>query len=135
ALAMVETTLQAMRRGALHDQKDGGFRRYVEDAEWRRPHFEKMLYDQALLALCYLEAFQATRRADYAQTAREIFAYVLRDLHAPAGTFYAAVDADAGGDSRRDEKIVADWNGLMIAALAAGAATLDDASYADAAKR
>ena len=131
ALAMVETTLQAMRRGALHDQAGGGFRRYVEDAAWRRPHFEKMLYDQALLALCYLEAFQATRRTDYARTAREIFAYVLRELRSPAGTFYAAIDADAG----RDEKIVADWNGLMIAALAAGAATLDDASYAAAAKR
>jgi uncharacterized protein len=175
ALTMVETTLQAMRRGALHDEKGGGFRRYVEDAEWRRPHYEKMLYDQALLALCYLEAFQATRRDDYAKTAREIFAYVLRDLRSPNGMFYAAIDADAtleaplpaargeggakrrvrGEDSRmapltpasrtlspqagrghsRDEKIVADWNGLMIAALAAGATTLDDASYAAAAKR
>jgi len=131
ALEMVETTLQSMRRSALFDGKKLGFRRYTEDAEWRKPHYEKMLYDQALLALCYLEAFQATGKKEYADTAREIFTYVLRDERAPNGMFFAAEDADAG----RDEKLVADWNGLMIAALASGAAVLDDPSYAAAAKR
>ncbi len=138
ALTMVETTLDAMQRGALHDRAGLGFRRYVEDAEWRTPHYEKMLYDQALLALCYLEAFQATGRPEYAATAREIFTYALRSLRSPAGMFYAAEDGDAAkasGRSNRDEKIVADWNGLMIAALASGAAILDDAAYATAARR
>lgn len=131
ALAMVETTLQAMRRGALFDGKKLGFRRYAEDAEWRKPHLEKMLYDQALLALCYVEAFQATGKAEYARTAREVFTFVLRDERAPNGLFFAAEDADRG----RDEKLVADWNGLMIAALAAGASALDEPSYGAAAQR
>ncbi len=131
ALAMVEATLQSIRRSALFDAKRLGFRRYAEDGEWRKPHLEKMLYDQALLALCYLEAFQATGKAEYARTAREIFTFVLRDERAPNGLFFAAEDADGG----RDEKLVADWNGLMIAALAAGAVTLDDPAYATAARR
>ncbi|MGA8807306.1 MAG: DUF255 domain-containing protein, partial [Thermoanaerobaculia bacterium] len=133
ALEMVETTLQKMRAGAIWDANRGGFHRYAVDAEWKQPHFEKMLCDQALLSMAYLEAFQATHKPEYAATARAIFAYVLRDLRAPNGTFYAATDAD--DRTARDEKILTDWNGLMIAALAQGAAVLDDESYALAACR
>src|SRR4051794_10326609 len=130
---MVETTLQKMRSGAIWDAKRGGFHRYAVDAEWNQPHYEKMLCDQALLAMAYLEAFQATHKPEYATTARAIFTYVLRDLRAPNGTFYSASDSD--NRTARDEKILTDWNGLMIAALSEGAAVLDDASYALAARR
>ncbi len=133
ALEMVETTLQKMRAGAIWDANRGGFHRYAVDAEWKQPHFEKMLCDQALLSMAYLEAFQATHKPEYAATARAIFAYVLRDLRAPNGTFYSANDSD--DRTARDEKILTDWNGLMIAALAQGAAVLDDPSYALAARR
>jgi uncharacterized protein YyaL (SSP411 family) len=133
ALEMVETTLRNMRAGAIWDAKRGGFHRYAVDAEWKQPHYEKMLCDQALIAMAYLEAFQATHKPEYAATARAIFAYVLRDLRAPNGAFYAANDSDER--TARDEKILTDWNGLMIAALSQGAAVLDDASYALAARR
>ena len=133
ALEMVETTLQKMRAGAIWDTKRGGFHRYAVDAEWKQPHFEKMLCDQALLAMAYLEAFQATHKPEYAATAKAIFTYVLRDLRAPNGAFYAANDSDER--TARDEKILTDWNGLMIAALSQGAAVLDDATYATAARR
>jgi len=133
ALAMVETTLQKMRAGPIWDAKRGGFHRYAVDAEWKQPHYEKMLCDQAMIAMAYLEAFQATHKPEYAATARAIFTYVLRDLRAPNGTFYAANDSD--NRTARDEKILTDWNGLMIAALGQGAAVLDDASYALAARR
>ena len=133
ALEMAETTLRKMRAGAIWDAKRGGFHRYAVDAAWNEPHFEKMLCDQAMLAMAYLEAFQATHKPEYAATARAIFTYVLRDLRAPNGTFYAANDSDER--TARDEKILTDWNGLMIAALSQGAAVLDDATYATAARR
>ena len=97
ALEMVCQTLAAMRAGGIFDQLGLGFHRYSVDQRWLVPHFEKMLYDQALLALAYLEAHQATGRADFADTARDIFAYVLRDLASPQGGFYAAEDADSQG--------------------------------------
>jgi uncharacterized protein YyaL (SSP411 family) len=133
ALDMVETTLQKMRAGAIWDAKRGGFHRYAVDAEWKQPHYEKMLCDQAMLAMAYLEAFQATHKPEYAATARAIFTYVLRDLRAPNGTFYSANDSD--NRTARDEKILTDWNGLMIAALSQAAAVLDDPTYAAAARR
>ncbi|HEX6640166.1 MAG TPA: DUF255 domain-containing protein, partial [Thermoanaerobaculia bacterium] len=145
ALEMVETTLRAMRKSALWDARGLGFHRYAGKADWSEPHYEKMLYDQALLALAYLEAHQATRKSEYAQTARDIFTYVLRDLRASNGAFFAAQDADERyyttadrtklAPPARDEKILSDWNGLMIAALAYGAVVLDEPKYADAAKR
>jgi len=98
ALTMVEQTLQAMRRGGIYDQVGFGFHRYSTDEHWLVPHFEKMLYDQALLALAYLETYQATKTNEYAQTAREIFSYVLRDLASPEGVFYSAEDADSEGE-------------------------------------
>jgi uncharacterized protein YyaL (SSP411 family) len=225
ALAMVEQMLQAMRRGGVYDQVGFGFHRYSTDDRWLVPHFEKMLYDQALLAMAYLEAFQATGKQEYASTAREIFTYVLRDMTSPEGGFYSAEDADSEGvegkfyvwtehelrgvlsppeadfavsvfnvqpdgnfldeashaktgsnilhltsgradvagyrgisteefvkalsDVRekllasreqrvrplRDDKVLTDWNGLMIAALAKGARVLDEPAYGQAASR
>jgi uncharacterized protein YyaL (SSP411 family) len=224
ALWMVEKTLQAMRRGGMYDHVGFGFHRYSTDALWLVPHFEKMLYDQALLAMAYTEAYQATGKEEYAQTAREIFTYVLRDMKSSAGVFYSAEDADSEGEEgkfylwteeeirqalsgkeadlitavfhvekegnfneeatrkrrgrnilyvrenlaeiaanlkiserdlrkrledargklftarekrvrpHKDDKILTDWNGLMIAALAKGARALDEPHYAEAAE-
>ena len=95
ALAMVTHTLLAMAAGGMHDQLGGGFHRYSVDDHWFVPHFEKMLYDQAQLALAYLEAFQSTADDRLAAAARDIFGYVLRDLISPEGGFYSAEDADS----------------------------------------
>ena len=225
ALDMVEKTLQGMRRGGIYDHVGFGFHRYSTDCEWLLPHFEKMLYDQALLAMAYIEAYQATGTEDYGKTAREIFTYVLRDMTGPEGGFFSAEDADSEGeegkfylwtqeqvreavgdedadfinrafniqkdgnfageangkksganilhlrkpldeiasdlnlsrqdfDTRlktarqklfnyrakrvhplKDDKILTDWNGLMIAALAKGAQAFDEPEYADVASR
>ena len=217
ALDMVETTLNAIRQGGIFDQIGFGFHRYSTDKKWLVPHFEKMLYDQAMLALVYLETYQATGKDFYAQTAREIFTYVLRDMTAPEGGFYSAEDADSEGEEGKfylwteaelksvlrtedgekfgrifnvqpqgnfkhetgsdqhntnilhltpdsgvdgvtaefiesarkklfdhreqrihpfkDDKILTDWNGLMIAALAQGAVVLNEPQYAQAAKK
>ena len=226
ALEMVERTLQAIRQGGIYDHVGFGVHRYATDRAWRLPHFEKMLYDQALLALACLEAYQVTGRPLYARTAREIFEYVLRDLTSPEGGFYSAEDAESEGEEgkfytwrydeleallepeelrlverafgvrpegnyaeeatgrltgrnvlaqmapwgdvarelglpdeaaalalwerarrklvearqrrprpARDTKVLTDWNGLMIAALAVGARALDEPRYAEAAAR
>jgi len=213
ALEMVEKSLSAMRRGGIYDQLGYGFHRYSTDARWRLPHFEKMLYDQAMLSMAFLEAFQATGKEIYSETAGEIFTYVLRDLKAPGGGFFCAEDADSEGEEGRfyqwteseirgtlgpaeaalvietfgvekdgnfldeatrvrtgrnifflakspgaatrttlegarerlfrarqqrvrpgrDDKILTDWNGLMIAAMAKGAQVLDRPDWAEAA--
>jgi uncharacterized protein YyaL (SSP411 family) len=98
ALAIVERTLQAMHRGGIFDQLGFGFHRYSTDRRWLVPHFEKMLYDQALLAMAYTEAFQFTGRDEYRQTVEEIVIYVNRDLRSPEGAFYTAEDADSEGE-------------------------------------
>jgi len=95
ALAMVEKTLDAMQKGGICDQLGGGFHRYSTDPKWRVPHFEKMLYDQALLLMAYTEAFQITRNETYRKTAEDIIVYVLRDLTSPEGAFLSAEDADS----------------------------------------
>ncbi len=95
ALTMAEKTLRAMRLGGIFDQVGFGFHRYSTDAEWLVPHFEKMLYDQALLALGYTEAFQVTGAGKFKVTAKEVLEYVLRDLASLEGGFYAAEDADS----------------------------------------
>ena len=97
ALEMAEATLQAMRLGGIYDQLGCGFHRYSTDQEWLVPHFEKMLHDQSLLALAYLEAYQATGKQIYSETAREILEYVQRELSSPEGGFYSAMDADSEG--------------------------------------
>ena len=101
ALDMVEKTLVMMRRGGVYDQIGFGFHRYSTDRIWLIPHFEKMLYDNALLALAYLEAYQVTQKRFYAQVAREIFMYLLRDMQAPDGGFASAEDEEyEGGEGR-----------------------------------
>ena len=225
ALKMVETTLHYMRLGGVFDHIGLGFHRYSTDKRWFLPHFEKMLYDQAMLSMAYLEAYQLTGNEKYAQVAREIFTYVLRDMTHKEGGFYSAEDADSEGEegvfyiwskeelieilgpedgtrmakifgfsdngnfrdeasgkstgnnipyfprskdelakksgmsldefdgfvemSRqqlfdvrekrihplKDDKILTDWNGLMIAALALGGQVLDEPDYITAAER
>jgi uncharacterized protein len=98
ALAMVEKTLRQMRLGGIFDQVGFGFHRYSTDAEWLVPHFEKMLYDQALLTLAYIEVYQATGASKFKLTTKETIDYTLRDLMSPEGAFYSAQDADTEGE-------------------------------------
>lgn len=223
-LEMVEKTLDGMRAGGIYDQIGFGFHRYSTDKKWLVPHFEKMLYDQALLTLAYTEAYQATGKLRYKETVQEILTYILRDMTSPEGGFYSAEDADSEGEegkfyvwdeselrkiigsdsdlfikafnvksdgnfvdsvtnempgtnilhlnkswseiakendvtekelrqiverSRKrlfevrekrihpykDDKILTDWNGLMIAAMAHASQALQDPQYAEAAKK
>ncbi len=98
ALTMVERTLEHLRFGGIFDQVGYGFHRYATDREWNKPHFEKMLYDQALLILAYVEGFQVTRNPLYRQTAEEIITYVLREMTSAEGGFFTAQDADSEGE-------------------------------------
>jgi hypothetical protein len=95
ALDMTVETLRAMANGGMHDQLGGGFHRYSVDERWFVPHFEKMLYDQAQLAIAYLEAFQITRDPFYSKIARSTLDYVIRDMTHTGGGFYSAEDADS----------------------------------------
>lgn len=98
ALHMVEKTLDGMRNGGIFDHIGYGFCRYSVDERWLVPHFEKMLYDQAMLTMAYTEAYQATGEARHGAVAAEILTYVLRDMTAPEGGFYTAEDADSEGE-------------------------------------
>jgi len=98
AMEMVEITLRQMRLGGIFDHVGFGFHRYATDRVWLLPHFEKMLYDQAMLSMAYTEAYLATGKAEYAQTVREILTYVSRDMTSPEGGFYSAEDADSDGE-------------------------------------
>ncbi len=97
ALEMVEKTLDGMRSGGMFDHLGFGFHRYSVDERWLVPHFEKMLYDQALLVMAYTEAFLTTGKEEYARVAREVLGYTLRDMTSPEGGFYSAEDADSEG--------------------------------------
>ncbi len=97
ALKMVEKTLTEMRKGGMYDQVGYGFHRYSTDANWLVPHFEKMLYDQAMLAIIYSEAYTVTGNQLFRKTAEEIVEYVIRDMTSPEGAFYSAEDADSEG--------------------------------------
>jgi uncharacterized protein YyaL (SSP411 family) len=128
ALDMVALTLREMARGGMNDQLGGGFHRYSVDDRWFVPHFEKMLYDQAQLAISYLEAFQITREPSFAAVARDIFEYVLRDMTHPGGGFYSAEDADSvidpGQPNLKGEGAFYIWKREELAALL-DPATLD----------
>lgn len=97
ALLMVENTLSQIRNGGIYDHIGHGVHRYSTDRQWLLPHFEKMLYDQAILAMAALDAYQATGKEQYARLVREIFTYVLRDMTSAKGGFYSAEDADSEG--------------------------------------
>ncbi len=206
ALKMATVSLDRMATGGMHDQLGGGFHRYSTDRRWLVPHFEKMLYDNALLAIVYLDAYRVTRKPLYARAARGILDYVIRDMTDAGGAFHSAEDADsegvegkfyvwtpaeieqilgkedadafneyydvtAGGNFEhknilnvpkpdeklaarldkmkpkllaarakrirpgKDDKILTDWNGLMISAMARGHQVLGDERYARAAER
>jgi uncharacterized protein YyaL (SSP411 family) len=115
AEAMAITTLAKMAAGGMYDQLGGGFHRYSTDAAWLVPHFEKMLYDNALLVVAYAEAHQATGRADLARVAAETCDYVLREMTDAAGGFYSATDADsADPDGHLEEGLFFVWTDKEI---------------------
>ena len=101
SLNMVTRTLEEMERGGIHDQLDGGFHRYSTDSRWHLPHFEKMLYDQALIALASAETRQVTGEERFAKLASRTLDYALRRLGSPEGGFFCSEDADSGGGEGR----------------------------------
>ena len=118
SLAMATLTLEKMAAGGMHDQIGGGFHRYSTDDRWLVTHFEKMLYDNARLALDYLAGYQVTGREDFADVAKRVLRYVERDMTSPEGAFYSATDADSSAPGgRREEGWFYTWTPAEITAL------------------
>jgi len=119
SISMADLTFRRMAAGGIYDQVAGGFHRYATDEQWMIPHFEKMLYDNALLAVTYLEGYQSTGNPEQAQVTREILNYLTRDLMSPEGAFYAATDADSLNDrGEREEGWFFTWTpDEVVAAL------------------
>jgi len=128
-LRMVTHTLDRMADGGIHDQLGGGFARYSTDARWLVPHFEKMLYDNALLAHCYLEAFRATGQDRYARVATDTLDFMLRELQTDDGGFASALDADTEGEEGR--YYVWEHDEFMAVLAASGLDTGQAASLAE----
>ena len=103
-LKILDKSLTSMMNGGLQDHVGGGFHRYSTDSQWLVPHFEKMLYDQALLAVIYLEAAHLFKKDSYKQTARNILDYIIRDMQSKEGGFYSATDADSLSDKGHKEE-------------------------------
>ncbi len=131
ALKMVVHTLEAMAAGGIYDQLGGGFHRYSTDVQWLKPHFEKMLYDNAQLAIVYLEASQVTGRADLARVVRETLDSIARDMTDPRGGFWSASDADSPGpDGEEIEGYSFTWTpGEIEAVLGKKRGVLVEGSY------
>ena len=109
-LEMATLTLTKMANGGIYDQVGGGFHRYSTDARWLVPHFEKMLYDNALLTVAYVEAYQLTGREEFARVARDVLSYVAREMTSPDGAFYSATDADSlNPEGEREEGWFFTW--------------------------
>ena len=121
-MAQVRHALDAMAAGGIRDQLGGGFHRYSTDAEWLVPHFEVMLYDNAMLGWCYAEAYRQTEDRRYAAVARGIFDFVLREMTSPDGAFYTAFDAEV--DAREGEPYL--WTRAEAEATLAAAGTGED---------
>ena len=114
-LKIAEKTLTKMAAGGMYDHVAGGFHRYSTDGQWLVPHFEKMLYDNALLAVVYTEAYQVTKNDEYKRVAKEILDYVLRDMTSLDGAFYSATDADSiGPKGHREEGYYFTWTSREI---------------------
>jgi len=117
-LEMAINTLEKMAAGGMRDQVGGGFHRYSTDARWQVPHFEIMLYDNALLAIAYLEAFQVTGEARFKNVSEEILQFVQRDMRSPEGAFYSATDADSPApDGHREEGRFFTWTPVEMEAV------------------
>jgi uncharacterized protein len=133
ALEMVVNNLHAMAAGGVHDHIGGGFHRYSTDGQWRVPHFEKMLYDQAQLAALYTEAYQATREPFFANVVRDILDFALREMRSPEGAFYSALDADSPlekGKSEHGEGVFYVWTAVELEqALGKETASIFDFRY------
>ncbi|MDP8257940.1 MAG: thioredoxin domain-containing protein [Candidatus Aadella gelida] len=112
ALKLAEKTLSEIAKGGITDQIGGGVHRYSTDRQWKIPHFEKMLYDQALLSRAYVEMYQVTGKKEYSVWARDILDYVMRELKSPSGGFYSSEDADSiyGDDAKEEEGAYYLWN-------------------------
>ena len=132
-LDMVLNNLRSMAGGGVHDQIGGGFHRYSTDGRWRVPHFEKMLYDQAQLATLYTEAYQVTNNSFYANVARDLLDFALREMHSPEGAFYSALDADSPlekGNAEHGEGVFYVWAAQEIErALGKETASIFDFRY------